>query len=68
MDPTTIMLPCTRARALAHLDNVEMYFKNPRIRRIIESLLDSFTTIAQAEETLRLAQPSPNLEVRREDS
>lgn len=39
-----------------------MYFKNPGIKRIVESLLDSVTTIAQAEETLRLAQLSPDLE------
>lgn len=62
MDPTTISLSCTLARALAHLDDVEMYFKNPRIRRTVESLLNSFTTMAKVEETLRLTQLSPSLE------
>lgn len=46
MDPAAIALPCTRARALAHLDDVNMYFKNPGIRRTVESFLDSVTTIA----------------------
>lgn len=55
MDPATITLPCTWARDLACLDDVEMYFKNSGIRRTIESLLDSVIAIAQAEETLRLA-------------
>lgn len=55
MDPTAIALPCTRAKALACLDDVEMYFKNPGIRRNVKFLFDSITAIAQAEETLILA-------------
>lgn len=62
MDPAAIALPYTRARALSCLDDVEMYFKNARIRRTVKSLLNSFTTIAQTKETLKLTQPSPNLE------
>lgn len=62
IDPIAITLLSTQARALSWLDDVEMYFNNTRIRRTVESLLNSFTTIVQAKEILRLAQPSPNLE------
>lgn len=62
IDLSAIMLPCTRARALSCLADVEMYFKNIGIKRTVKSLLNSFIALAQAEETLRLTQPSPNLE------
>lgn len=32
---TAIALPCTQASALSCLDDVEMYFKNARIRRTV---------------------------------
>lgn len=55
IEPEAITLPCTRARALSCLDDVEMYLKNAGIRRILKSLLNSSTAIAQAEETLKLS-------------
>lgn len=62
IDPSAIALPCTQAKTLCYLANVERYFKNVGLRWTIESLLDSSATIARVEETLRLTQLVSELE------
>lgn len=62
MEPKALTLPCAWAKALSYLDDVEMYFRNVGIRRTMESLLNSSAAIVQAKETLKLSQPTPNIE------
>lgn len=62
MELTVIAILCTQARALSCLNDIERYFKNVGLRRTIESLLNSLAAIAQAEETLKLSQPTSDLE------
>lgn len=62
MEVEELALSRPRARALAYLNDAKMYYKNARIRRTVESLSDSSTVIGQVEETLKLSQPTPNLE------